>query len=136
MAVTDIIPELLTAGTLASSGIGYYFERIRKKIEREEPAQIESVATEAAAKINVEPPASISPGPRPAEKILISGNDLQGLLDTAVSDGAVAAISAMKGELAEERQRDRRASLRANVAFFVAGIMATVAITLYVHPLS
>lgn len=135
MAVTDIIPELLTAGTLASSAIGYYFERIRKKIEREEPAQIESVATEAVAKISTEPPASVSPGTSPAEKIVISGNDLQKLLDTAVSDGAGAAISAMKGELADERKRDRRASLRANVAFFIAGIMATVAITLYVHPL-
>lgn len=136
VAVTDIIPELLTVGTLASSAFGVYFERIRKRIERAEPEQIESVATEAAAQVDVEAAPPAASGRAWDDEITISSQDLKKLLGAAVNDGAVAAITAMKGELTVERKQDRRAALRANVAFFIAGIMATVAITLYVHPLT
>jgi hypothetical protein len=133
-AVADIIPELLTVGTLASSAIGFYFERIRKRIEREEPAQIESAAEEALAGVIAEPPAPV-PETGHDDKATISNEDLEKLLDSALGKGASTAIAAMKDELTAERKKDRRAAFRANIAFFIAGVMATVAITLYVHPI-
>lgn len=133
-SITDIIPELLTVGTFASSAIGFYFERIRKKIEREEPTQIEAAAADAVAEVCVEPPAS-APEVGQGGDISISRPDLEKLLDSAVDKGASTAIEAMKAELGTEKIRDRRAAFRANIAFFVGGVMASVAITLYVHPL-
>jgi hypothetical protein len=131
MAVIDFIPELLTVATAASGVVGVYYERLRKRIERQEPAQIEQVANEAVADVKLEPTVLIHPEQDQEDKLAVSRTELQELLDSAVG----AAVTAMKDELAIERRKDRRAGFRASVAFFIMGIMATVAITLYVHPL-
>jgi hypothetical protein len=52
-------------------------ERARKKLEREEPAQIEKVANEAVADVDVEPPVSIVPGSDPDEKVSVSSRELE-----------------------------------------------------------
>jgi hypothetical protein len=132
MAVIDFIPELLTAATAASGVVGVYYERLRKRIERQEPAKIEQVANEAVADVRLEPTVLIPPVPGQQDRLTVSRTELQELLDTAVGT----AVTAMKGELAVERKQDRRAALRAGIAFCITGILASAAITLYVHPLT
>jgi hypothetical protein len=128
VGATDFIPELLSLGTVASSAVGYYYDRIRRRKEHEEPARIELAATEAVAG------AVAGAAERPSISIPSAG----GYSDTIATSAKViedAVATAVKSELAASRKQDRRASLRSNLAFFVAGVMASVAITLYIHPL-
>jgi hypothetical protein len=126
----DFLPELLTVGTAASSVVGVYFDRLRKRIERTEPAQMERVANEAVAEVRLEPSEVTSSVPE-GDQLTVSRKELQDLLENAVGT----AVTAMKTELSTERKQDRRAGMRSSIAFFIAGILASAAITLYVHPL-
>jgi hypothetical protein len=132
MVVIDFIPELLTVGTAASSVVGVYFDRLRKKIEREEPEDIERAANEAVAEAQLEPIAHVPPPANADGSVTVSQTELQGLLENAVG----AAVAGIKSELATERMKDRRAGFRSNLAFFITGILASAAITLYVHPIN
>ena len=135
MGAIDFIPELLTVGTAVSSVFGFYFDRIRKNIERDEPAQMDRVATAAVAEADLkaaEAPLSVH---EENGQLTVSREDLQKLLDEAAQAAAGTVVTAMKGELSAERRKDRRAGFRSGMAFFIAGIFASAAITLYVHPL-
>jgi hypothetical protein len=121
----DLVPALLTAGTAVTSALGVYFDRLRKKKEREEPARVQQAANEAVSEVT-EPP---------AEPIL----QIHGHSDAVVGSAEeikAAVAEAVRKELADAQKRSSRSALVSNSLFFVAGIMATIAITLFVHPLN
>lgn len=121
----DVIPALLTAGAAATSSLGVYFDRLRKKKEREEPTRVEDAATKAVSEVTEQPPVAI-----PA---------LHGHPDAVVgsTEEITAAVTRAIGkELEDFQKQSGRKALIPNSLFFAAGIMATIAITLFVHPAS
>jgi hypothetical protein len=135
MPVIDFIPELLTVGTAASGIVGLYFDRLRKGIERGEPHEIERAANNAVTEAQLEPVAEVALEVNEDGKVVLSQKELQGIMENAMEAAVGTAVTGMKTELAAERAKDRRAGFRSNLAFFIAGIMASAAITLYLHPI-
>ena len=118
MAAIDFIPELLTVGTFASSFVGLYFDRIRKRIERDEPKDVERAANQAvadnAAEVQLKPVAQMPSAVIKDGEVTLSEKDLQSLLDNVVTSAVGAAVAGMKSELSVERVKDRRAGFRRN----------------------
>lgn len=124
----EAITSLVTAlGAVASSGVGVYFDRIRKRREREEPALVQDAAVEAVSGAIVEPPVPVGQA---------SGHAGHGGAALATQEDMIAqAVSrAVRTELATYQKKSGRAAFKSGMGFFIAGILATIAITLYVHP--
>jgi hypothetical protein len=120
-AITSIVTAV---GAVGSSGIGVYFDRIRKRREREEPSLVENAAVEAVAGAVAERPVSVAQVPGHPGAAL------------ATQEEAIAqAVSvAVRAELATYQKKSDRTAFKSGMGFFIAGILATIAITLYVHP--
>ena len=120
-AITSIVTAV---GAIASSSVGVYFDYVRKRRKREEPALVEEAAAEAVSEAIEEPPASA-----------VQATGHQG---TAVASQekviATAVSEAVRKELAIAQKRSDRAAFKSGMFFFVAGVLATIAITLFVHP--
>ena len=120
----DAIPALLTAGAAATSGLGVFFDRLRKKTEREEPQRVEDAATDAVSEVTEKSPAGIAVHGH-SDAIVGSAEEIK-----------VAVAGAVRIELEAAQKRSGRKALISNSLFFIAGVMATIAITLYVHPVN
>ncbi len=120
-AITSIVTAV---GAVASSGLGVYFDSIRKRRNREEPALVEEAATEAVSEAIAEPAIPVVQAPGHPGTAVVSQEEA---IAKAVS-------GAVRIELAAAQKRSDRAALKSGLFFFVGGILATIAITLYVHP--
>jgi hypothetical protein len=121
----EAITSLVTAvGAVASSGVGVYFDRIRKRREHEEPALVEDAAAEAVAGVMGEPSVPVAQASGHAGAALATQ-------DEVIAD---AVSKAVRRELATYQRKSGRAAFKSGMGFFIAGILATIAITLYVHP--
>jgi hypothetical protein len=124
MAALDVLPEILTAASALSSVAGVFLERIRRIRKKEETLRIEKVATDAVLEVS--------------EKSTVSTPVIHGHSDTVVASATEIrdAVSAAVGQaLTDARKEDRRYGMLVTTAFFIAGILATIVITLLVHPL-
>jgi hypothetical protein len=124
MAALDVLPEILAAASALSSVAGIFLERIRRAREKEETLRIEKVAGDAVLDVSERSPTSTP---------VIHGHpDTVVASETEIRD----AVSAAVGQaLADARKEDRRYGMLVTIAFFVASILATIVITLLVHPL-
>jgi hypothetical protein len=121
----ETITSIVTAvGAVGSSGIGVYFDRIRKRREREEPSLVEDAAVEAVTEAIVEPPVSVAQAPGHPGVALATQED-------AIAKAVSAAV---RTELATYQKKSDRTAFKSGMGFFIAGILATIAITLFVHP--
>jgi len=124
-----IDPEGITSlvaavGAVASSSVGAYFDYIRKRRKREEPALVEEAATEAVAE-------AIAESPIFAEQATASARTAVASQEEVI---AKAVSVAVRKELAVAQKKSDRSAFKSGLFFFVAGVLATIAITLYVHP--
>jgi hypothetical protein len=125
MILVDLVPILATFGTLASGAVGAYFERSRKNLQDEEPQGIETAAIAAIEREEAGQAAVVAP---------VSGTNV---IPPGISaeDLAAAVGRSVRAELKAANERAERASMKVNAAFFVTGILASVAVTLFIHPL-
>jgi hypothetical protein len=121
----DVLPALLAAGTAVTSSLGVYFDRLRKRKEQEEPARVEQAANEAVSQVTEQPSVPVPSLHGHSDAIVGSAEEIK-----------VAVADAVRKELAAAQKRSARGVLVSNSLFFVAGVMATIAITLFVHPVN
>jgi hypothetical protein len=121
MVLVDLAPVLATLGTLLSGAVGAYFDRSRKNLQDQEPDRIE---TAAIAAIEREEASQVAPG---SGVVTASG--------MSAKEFAAEVGRTVRAELEAANKRAGRASMKVNAAFFVAGVLASVAVTLFIHPL-
>jgi hypothetical protein len=120
-AITSIVTAV---GAVASTSVGAYFDIIRKRRKREEPALVKEAAAEAVSETIAEPPISV----------------VQALGHSATAEAtqeetiAKAVSDAVEKVVDAAQKKSDRAAFKSGLFFFVAGVLATIAITFYVHP--
>ncbi len=124
MALLDIVPLMTGLGAFVSSGVGLFFDRRRKRQELAEPALLEQSAVDAVDRMSEVAPDSIPPVHGHHDQIVGSKS---GMVD--------AMTAAIRDEFKRAGKRSMRVNIYMNLAVFVAGVCATVTITLLVHPL-
>ena len=88
---------------------------------------MEEAAVEAVSEAILEPLIAEAQKPASQEEVIAK----------AVSEAIRKTVPQAVGqELAASEKRSRRAELKSGMFYFVAGVLATVAITLFVHPAS
>jgi hypothetical protein len=118
-----IVSIITAAGAIGSSYAGVYFQRLRQRLRHEEPVLVEEAAAEAVSEALSEPP---------IQQAQASGHPVSAVVSKEeIIAGVVAAVGA---QLKQSESRNRRAEFKSGMWFFVAGILATIAITLWVHP--
>lgn len=120
-AITSIVTAI---GALGSTSIGFYFNGLRRRRRDEEPARVEEAAVEAVSDVIADPPPSVTQ--KPGRSITAT--------EPQIDEITKAVVAAVGTVFDKTRKKSDRAAFVTALSFFLAGILATIAITLYVHP--
>ena len=124
MALVDIAPIATGAVTLATSAFGLLLERRKRRVQDDEPAAIEIIAVEAMTSVSETPPRAVTMIHGHDDPVLVSVEEMKEVVATAVA-----------AELKKANKNSQRSSIIIGLIFFVAGIFASVTVTLLIHPL-
>jgi hypothetical protein len=110
-------------GALATSGLGIYFDLRRKRREGKASGQAKEAAAEAVSDAIEKPPVFIGSVHGHPDSVVASAEEITNLVTQSV--GKV---------VADATKQSTRSAFLSGFFFFIAGVLATIAITLYVHP--